>query len=67
MLCHKSQACKEQHEAAAFAVQALGVVFTAYGKDLERVEVFKYLGQLLSMDNSDLRAACSNMSKACKI
>jgi hypothetical protein len=37
-----------QHEAAETARVALTQLFTAYGDELERVEVFKYLGRLLA-------------------
>ena len=46
------------------SVRALDVVFTAYGEDLERVEVFKYLGRLMAMDDNDLPAVRSNIKKA---
>eukprot|EP00985_Skeletonema_marinoi_P020434 scaffold12160_cov75-Skeletonema_marinoi.AAC.6 len=55
----RSKFCREGRERvvqtnAAIANQrALEVGFTAYGEDLERVEVFKYLGQLMSMDDTD--------------
>ena len=53
-------------EAAADAARALNVVFTAYDVELERVEVFKYLGRLLAMDDNDVKAIRANLKKACK-
>jgi hypothetical protein len=41
-------------------------MFTAYGEDLERVEVFKYLGRLLAYDNNDSQAMRANLKKARK-
>jgi hypothetical protein len=38
----------------------------AYGEDLERVEVFKYLGQLLAYVNNDSQAMRANLKKAHK-
>ena len=48
-------------------VRALDVTFTAYGDELERVEVFKYLGRLMSMDDNDTQAVRSNLRKARKV
>lgn len=47
-------------------LRALDVGFTAYGEPLERVEVFKYLGRLLSMDDTDTQAIRANLAKARK-
>ncbi len=42
-----------QHEAAEAARIAHARTFVAYGEDMERVYVFKYLGRLLTNDNND--------------
>jgi hypothetical protein len=55
-LCREGWERKKQHEAAEAARIALTRTFMAYGEDLERVEVFKYLGQLLTYDNNDSQA-----------
>jgi hypothetical protein len=34
--------------------------FTTYGEELENVEVFKYLGRLIAMDDIDNQAIRSN-------
>ena len=47
-LCQEGWERKKQHEAAEAARVALARTFTAYGEDLEREEVFKYLGRLLA-------------------
>ena len=38
----------------------------AYEDKLEKVEVFKYLGQLLSYDDNDTQAMLGNLKKAHK-
>jgi hypothetical protein len=43
---------------------ALRQTFTAYGKELERVEVFKYLGRLLAYNDNDTQAVRNNLKKA---
>ncbi len=55
-----------QHEAPETARVALPQSFTAYGDELERVEVFKYLGWLLAYDNNDTQAMQENLKKAPK-
>jgi hypothetical protein len=44
--------------------EALGHSFMAYGEELERVEVFKYLGRLIVYDNANTQAMRSNLRKA---
>ena len=73
-LCHcNTKNCREgyerrlQHEAAAAAARSLEREFTAYGEVLERVEVFKYLGRLLSYNDDDTQAVRSNLRKARKV
>ncbi len=44
--------------------QALERTFHANGEDLKRVEVFKYLGWLISFDDADNQAMRSNLKKA---
>ncbi len=65
-LCCEGWERKKQHEAAEAARIALARMFTAYGEDLERVEVFKYLGQLLTYNDNDSQAMQLNLKKACK-
>jgi hypothetical protein len=65
-LCQEGWDKKKQHEAAEAARIALTRTFTAYREDLERVEVFKYLGWLVSYDDKDSQAMRLNLKKACK-
>ncbi len=44
--------------------RALECTFHANGEDLERVEVFKYLGWLISFDDADNQAMRSKLKKA---
>ena len=66
-LCREGREKIVQNDAAVTACKALDVVFTAYGEDLERVEVFKYLGRLLSMDDTDVQSIRGNLKKAKKV
>jgi hypothetical protein len=63
-MCKDGVARKEQHAAAERAHLSLRQTFTAYGEELERVEVFKYLGRLLAYDDDDSRAVRGNLKKA---
>jgi hypothetical protein len=46
-LCQRGWERKQQHVAAVHSREALKRLFTAYGEELEKVEVFKYLGRLI--------------------
>ena len=50
--CQDETERKTHHKATADAARALEQSFTAYGEVLERVEVFKYLGQLLAYNGN---------------
>jgi hypothetical protein len=65
-LCQEGWDKKKQHEAAEAAQIALTRTFTAYGEDLERVEVLKYLGRLVAYDDNDSQAMRSNLKTARK-
>jgi hypothetical protein len=65
-LCREGWERRKQHEAAEAARVALARTFTAYREDLERVEVFKYLGRLLAYDDNDSQAMRANLKKAHK-
>ncbi len=65
-LCREGWERRKQHEAAEAAWVALARSFTAYGEDLERMEVFKYLGRLLAYDDNDSQDMQANLKKARK-
>jgi hypothetical protein len=44
--------------------QALEYTFTGEGEELERVEVFKYLGRLIACNDTNNQAMRSNLRKA---
>ena len=64
--CREGTERKTQHKAAVDAARALEQSFSAYGEELERVEVFKYLGRLLAYDDNDAQAVRDNIKKARK-
>ncbi len=55
-LCQRGWERKRQHAAAVRSQEALEHSFTAYGEELERVEVFKYLERLIAYDDADNQA-----------
>jgi hypothetical protein len=64
-LCHqRGWERKCQYEAAAWSKCALEHMFSVNEEELERVEVFKYLGWLISHDDVDTQAMRSNLRKA---
>jgi hypothetical protein len=65
-LCQEGWDKKKQHEAAEAALITLTRAFTTYGEDQERVEVFKYLGRLVSYNDNTFQAMRSNLKKARK-
>ncbi len=63
-MCKDGVVRKVQYAAAERTHKALQQTLTTYGAELERVEVFKYLGRLLAYDNNDARAVRGNLKKA---
>ncbi len=63
-LCQQGWERKRQHAAAVHSQEALEHSFMVYGEELERVEVFKYLGRLIEYDDADTQAMRSNLRKA---
>ena len=66
----KSKACQAgnerrlQREAWKKSARAMDVKFYAYGQELEKVDLFKYLGKLTSNDDKDIQAIRGNLKKA---
>ena len=56
-----------QRRAAMDSAKSLDIVFTAYEDELARVEVFKYLGCLMAMDDTDTQAIRANLKKSRKV
>jgi hypothetical protein len=63
-LCQRGWERKCQHEAAVRSKRTLDHMFSVNGEELERVEVFKYLGRRISHDDADNQAMWSNLRKA---
>jgi hypothetical protein len=55
-LCQQGWERKRQHAAAVHSQEALKRLFTVYGEELERVEVFRYLGRLIAYDDANNQA-----------
>ena len=62
--CKGMYAARVKHAAAANSVEANNCIFSAYREELENVEVFKYLGRMVSADNNDTHAIRGNLKKA---
>jgi hypothetical protein len=62
--CMMGTARRHQRDMAVCSALALRQQFTVHGDVLERVEVFRYLGRLLSQDDNDIQAVRSQLCKA---
>jgi hypothetical protein len=62
--CSVETARRHQRDMAVQSALALRQQFTVHGDVLERVEVFRYLGRLLSQDDDDIQAVRSQLCKA---
>ena len=62
--CRVGTARRHQRDMAVRSALALRQQFTVHGDVLERVEVFRYLGRLLSQDDDDIQAVRSQLCKA---
>jgi len=62
--CWVRTARRHQRDMAVRSALALRQQFTVHGDVLERVEVFRYLGRLLSQDDDDIQAVRSQLCKA---
>ena len=62
--CRIGMARRHQRDMAVHSALALHQEFTVHGDMLERVEVFRYLGRLLSQNDDDIQAVRSQLRKA---
>jgi hypothetical protein len=62
--CRIGTARRHQQDMAVRSALALCQQFTVHGDVLERVEVFRYFGHLLSQDDDDIQAVRSQLCKA---
>ncbi len=62
--CRVGTARRHQRDMAVRSALALRQQFTVHGDVLERVEVFRYLGRLLSQDEDDVQAVRNQLCKA---
>ena len=58
---------KIQRKAVSNSVGAIDENFYAYGEELERVEVCKYLGRLVAFDGDDTQAVWGDLKKARRV
>ena len=63
-LCRKGMRRRANREAERTAFEASGVTFMLNNELLEKVDVFRYLGRLLSYNNSDWPTLYYNLKKA---
>ena len=60
-------AARQQWKAVSDSAVALDAKFYAYGEELERVAVFKFLGRLIVFDNDDTQAVRGNLAQARRV
>ena len=65
--CKVMHAARLQRKAVSDSAVALDAKFYAYREELERVEVFKYLGRLITFDDDDTQAVRGNLAKARRV
>ena len=61
--CRYMRACRDQHAAVRRGAAALRQRFTAKGKPLKQVQLFKYLGRIIAYDGSDVPAARRQLAR----
>jgi hypothetical protein len=64
MECAMGMARRQQQEAAVASALALCRQFTVHGEALKKVEVFKYLGRMMTQDDNGVQAIWHQLRKA---
>ena len=62
--CRYMWACRDQHVPALCGAAALRQRFTAKGKPLKQVQLFKYLGRIIAYGGSDVPVARRQLARA---
>ena len=65
--CKVMHAARLQPKAISNSAVAMDAKFYAYGEELERVEVLKYLARLIAFDDDDTQAVRGNLAKARRV
>ena len=60
-------AARLQRKAVSDSAVVMDAKGYEYGEELERVEVFKYLGRLIAFNDDDTRAVRGNLAKARRV
>ncbi len=66
-VCLLDAECRTQQDSAVLAALALRKLFHVGGEVLEKVDLFRYLGQILAQDDDDVQAVRQQIKKACGI
>ena len=65
--CKAMHAALLQRKAVSDSAVALDAEFYAYGEELKRVEVFKYLGRFIAFVDDDTQAVRGNLAKVRRV
>ena len=65
--CKAMHAARLQRKPVSDSAVALDAKLYAYGEELERVDVFKYVGRLIVFDDDDTQEVRGNLAKARRV